>query len=72
MSFDPRSLERLKELGRQLPKSIETPQPQPEAKPLNTQAQTNQSIWTLDQKLQQVKSPELRAALRRLGTPQEK
>jgi hypothetical protein len=45
---------------------------QPEAKPLDTQAQANQSIWTLDEKLQQVKSPELRAALRRLGTPQDK
>ena len=45
---------------------------QPEAKPLDTQAQTNQSIWTLDEKLQQIKSPELRAALRRLGTPQDR
>ena len=33
MSFDPRSLERLKELGRQLPKPLEPPTPQPQAKP---------------------------------------
>ena len=33
MSFDPRSLERLQELGRQLPKPLEPPTPQPQAKP---------------------------------------
>ena len=33
MSFDPRSLERLRELGRQLPKPLEPPSPQPQAKP---------------------------------------
>ena len=33
MSFDPRSLERLQELGRQLPKPLEHPSPQPQAKP---------------------------------------
>ena len=41
----------------------------PEAKPFDTQAQTNQSIWTLDEKLKNIKSSELRAALRRLGSP---
>ena len=35
------------------------------------QIQQNQSIWTLDEKLQHVKSPELRAALRRFGTPKD-
>ena len=29
----------------------------------------NERIWTLDEKLQTVKSPEVRAALRRFGTP---
>ena len=43
----------------------------PEAKLPNAQAQHNQSIWTLDEKLQQIKSPSLRAALRRLGTPRD-
>lgn len=33
MSFDPRSLERLQQLGRQLPKPLEPPSPQPQAKP---------------------------------------
>ena len=33
MSFDPHSLERLRELGRQLPKPLETPAPQPQEKP---------------------------------------
>ena len=33
MSFDPRSLERLQELGRQLPKPLEPPSAQPQAKP---------------------------------------
>ena len=33
MSFDPRSLERLQELGRQLPKPLEPPTPQPQATP---------------------------------------
>ena len=33
MSFDPHSLERLRELGRQLPKPLETPAPQPQVKP---------------------------------------
>ena len=31
--------------------------------------QTQHDIWTLDEKLKDVKSPELRAALRRLGSP---
>jgi hypothetical protein len=31
----------------------------------------NQDVWTLDEKLNKVKSPELRAALRRFGTPIE-
>ena len=38
---------------------------------INSQSQKNEAIWTLDEKLQQVESPELRAALRRLGTPQD-
>ena len=33
MSFDSRSLERLQELGRQLPKRLEPPSPQPQTKP---------------------------------------
>ena len=33
MSFDPRSLERLQELGRQLPKHLEAPTPQAQTKP---------------------------------------
>ena len=33
--------------------------------------QTQHDIWTLDDKLKDVKSPELRAALRRLGSPVE-
>ena len=33
MSFDPRSLERLKELGRQLPKPLEPPTPSPKPSP---------------------------------------
>ena len=33
MSFDPRSLKRLQELGRQLPKPLEPPSPQPQTKP---------------------------------------
>ena len=44
------------------PESPEVAQPE-------AQARYNQSIWALDEKLQQVKSPALRAALRRLGTP---
>ena len=33
MSFDPRSLERLQQLGRQLPKPLEPASPKPQAKP---------------------------------------
>ncbi len=45
-------------------------QPEPlEAEQRDSQAQLNQSIWTLDEKLQKVRSPALRTALRRLGTP---
>ena len=33
------------------------------------QAKQNHAIWALDEKLQKVEAPELRAALRRLGTP---
>ena len=47
-----------------------SPQPEPpEVEQHDAQARHNQSIWALDEKLQQVKSPALRAALRRLGTP---
>lgn len=42
-----------------------------ETTPTDSQLQQNQYIWTLDETLQQVKSPELRAALRRLGTPKD-
>ena len=40
-----------------------SPKPRPQ---LN---QDRHNIWTLDDKLKDVKSPELRAALRRLGSP---
>jgi hypothetical protein len=43
----------------------------PEVEPPDAQTRHNQSIWALDEKLQQVKSPALRAALRRLGTPRD-
>ena len=33
------------------------------------EAQSGDDIWTLDEKLAGIESPELRAALRRLGTP---
>ena len=33
MSFDPRSLERLKQLGRQLPQPLQEPEAKPEPKP---------------------------------------
>jgi hypothetical protein len=39
------------------------------AKPAPELNQTQHDIWTLDDKLKDVKSPELRAALRRLGSP---
>ena len=55
MSFDPRSLERLKELGRQLPKPIETPQPQPAAKPLRQhRVETEDNPQELFRQLMQV------------------
>ena len=38
-------------------------------KPAPQLNQTQHDIWTLDDKLKDVKSPELRAALRRLGNP---
>jgi hypothetical protein len=37
--------------------------------PAPAQAKESLDIWTLDDKLKDVKSPELRAALRRLGSP---
>ena len=43
----------------------------PEVEPPDARTQHNQSTWALDEKLQQVKSPALRAALRRLGTPRD-
>ena len=46
-----------------------SPLKQPETSAPKTQAKQNNTIWALDEKLQQVESPELRAALRRLGTP---
>jgi hypothetical protein len=38
-------------------------------KPAPQLNQSQHDIWTLDDKLKDVKSPELRAALRRLGSP---
>jgi len=35
----------------------------------SSESSRNERIWALDERLQGVKSPELRAALRRLGTP---
>ena len=49
--------------------------PPPPATPMapDTHAQTaGHDVWALDSKLEKVKSPEIRAALRRLGTPLEK
>jgi hypothetical protein len=43
-----------------------TPTPAPADK---TAPDTSQDIWTLDSKLENVKSPGVRAALRRLGSP---
>ena len=53
---------------------VQTLPPQP-ATPMtpDTHAQTaRHDVWALDSKLEKVKSPEIRAALRRLGTPLEK
>jgi len=49
--------------------------PPPAAAPMapDTHAQTKpHDVWALDSKLEKVKSPEIRAALRRLGTPLER
>ena len=48
------------------------PEPQPHASNATANPDNsahNAGIWALDEKLQSVRSPEVRAALRRLGTP---
>ena len=49
--------------------TISTPVQPASPKPAHQLNQTQHDIWTLDDKLKDVKSPELRAALRRLGSP---
>ena len=72
MSFDPRSLERLQQLGRQLPKPLEPASPQPKAKPQRQhRVETEEDPEELFRQLMQV-SPDgtvpdhLMARLRRL------
>ena len=43
--------------------------PPPNTKRNDTNDASSQDVWTLDEKLSKVKSAELRAALRRFGTP---
>jgi hypothetical protein len=45
------------------------PATSPALSPASSQPVDDTDIWTLDDKLKDVKSPELRAALRRLGSP---
>ena len=52
-----------------LVQTISTPVQPASPKPARELNQTQHDIWTLDDKLKDVKSPELRAALRRLGSP---
>ena len=50
--------------------TLTPPKTQPASQPVkNAQIQPGQNVWDLDRKLERVKSPELRAALRRLGMP---
>tara|TARA_B100001939_G_scaffold192088_1_gene165156 strand:- start:592 stop:948 length:357 start_codon:yes stop_codon:yes gene_type:complete len=78
MSFDPHSLERLKELGRQLPKPLEAPAPQPQAKPQRQhRVETEEDPEELFRQLMQV-SPDgtvpehLMARLRQLEAQQKR
>ena len=52
-----------------LVQTLSTPVQPASPKPAPQLNQTQHDIWTLDDKLKDVKSPELRAALRRLGSP---
>ena len=49
--------------------TLATPLPPPTPNPDLHQKRDQHDIWALDDKLKNVKSPELRAALRRLGSP---
>ena len=49
--------------------TLSTPALLASPKPASQVNQIQHDIWTLDDKLKDVKSPELRAALRRLGSP---
>jgi len=51
-----------------LVQTLSTPMQSASPKPAPQLNQTQHDIWTLDDKLKDVKSPELRAALRRLGS----
>ncbi|MEB3176665.1 MAG: hypothetical protein VKJ87_03600 [Synechococcus sp.] len=78
MSFDPRSLERLKQLGRQLPQPLQAPQSQPEPKPERRhRVETEEDPQELFRQLMQVSAdgtvPEhLMARLRQLERDQPK
>ena len=63
-NFGYRAISRIS-LVQTLSTTVQPASPKP-APPLN---QTQHDIWTLDDQLKDVKSPELRAALRRLGSP---
>ena len=52
-----------------LVQNLSTLVPPASLKPRPQPSQGRHDIWTLDDKLKDVKSPELRAALRRLGSP---
>ena len=52
-----------------LVQTLSTPMQPASPKPAPQLNSTQHDIWTLDDKLKDVKSPELRAALRRLGSP---
>ena len=52
-----------------LVQTLSTPVQPASPKPRSKLNQNQHNIWTLDDKLKDVKSPELRAALRRLGSP---
>ena len=52
-----------------LVQTLSTPAQPVSAKPEPQLNEDQHDIWTLDDKLRDVKSPELRAALRRLGSP---
>ena len=54
-----------------LVQTLSPPVQQASPKPGSQLNQDSSDIWTLDDKLKDVKSPELRAALRRLGSPSD-